>query len=236
MAKDKSTESKPKKQRWYHLVAQAYRVTAPHDKALLPGIIGIFVGVIAIAVLVGVLIGNTAAIVYASIFGVLTGALGAMYFLTRRFERTAFLRMEGQTGSSLAVAQTIRTGWKFEDNPVNMDTRGKGVVFQGVGKGGIVLLAEGGAIIRKPAETSKKRIEKLVPGVPVTVIYVGRGEGEVSLDGLTKAIRKTKKALGRNDRPTVEARLKAIGGAKPPMPKGIDPVRARPDRKGMRGR
>ncbi|WP_062464004.1 DUF4191 domain-containing protein [Demequina soli] len=232
----KNDAPKPKKQRWYHLVLQAYKVTAPHDKYLLPGIIGIFVGIVAIAVLIGLLIGNTAAIIYMAIFGVLGGALGAMYFLTRRFERNAFARMEGQLGASVAVAQSIRTGWTFADEPVNMDGRGKAVVFQGVGKGGIALLAEGGAAVRKPADATKKRLEKLVPGVPVTVIYVGRGQGEVPIAGLNKAIRKLPKALKKNDRPTVEARLKAIGGAKPPMPKGIDPVRARPDRKGMRGR
>ncbi|WP_062518531.1 DUF4191 domain-containing protein [Demequina gelatinilytica] len=233
----KNDAPKPKKQRWYHLIAQAYRTTAPYDKRLLPGILGILIGTIAAFVLFGIfVIGGTIAIVYMSIFGVLTAALLAMWFLTRRFERVAYSRMEGQTGASLAVAQSIRSGWHFEDAPANMDARGSAIVFQGVGKGGILLVAEGGSAARKPAGQAKKRIEKLVPGVPVNVIYVGRGEGEVPLPDLTKAIRRTKKALGRNDRPKVEARLKAIGGAKPPMPKGIDPVRARPDRKGMRGR
>jgi len=233
MAKDSTA---PKKQRWYHLIAQAYRVTAPHDRLLLPGILVIALGTIAIAVVIGLLIGGVAAIIYASIFGVLTGLLGAMYFLTRRFERTAFSRMEGQTGASLAIAQSIRSGWSFEEDPANMDPRGKAVVFQGVGKGGIVLLAEGGGAARKPATQTKKRIEKLVPGVAVSIIYVGRGEGEVPLPKLTKAIRRTPKALKRGDRATVQARLKAIGGTKPPMPKGVDPLRARPDRKGLRGR
>lgn len=233
MAKDKT---RPKKQRWYHLVAQAYKVTAPHDKLLLPGILVIAIGATGIGVLVGILIGGIAAMIYASLFGVMTALLGAMFYLTRRFERNAYLRMEGQTGASLAVAQAIRSGWKFEENPVTMDPRGKAVVFQGVGRGGIVFLAEGGAAAHKPATQAQKRIEKLVPGVPVTIIYVGRGEGEVPLTGLTKAIRRTPKALKRTDRGTVEARLRAIGATRPPLPKGIDPVRARPDRKGMRGR
>ena len=34
----------------------------------------------------------------------------------------------------------------------------------------------------------------------------------------------------------VTKRLKSLGGAGLPVPKGIDPMRARPDRKGMRGR
>ncbi|WP_296667551.1 DUF4191 domain-containing protein [Demequina sp.] len=233
MAKDKTA---PKKQRWYHLVAQAYRTTAPHDKALLPGIIGIIVGGIAVFVAGGLLIGSLAAIIYASIMGVMTALLGAMYFLTRRFERNAYAQMEGQMGASVAVAKAIRSGWAFQDDPVNMDPRGKSLVFQGVGKGGIVLLAEGGSAARKPAQQTQKRIEKLVPGVPVTTLYIGRAEGEVPLPKLNRTIRKTKKALKKADQATVSARLKAIGGAKPPMPKGIDPVRARPDRKGMRGR
>lgn len=233
MAKDTSP---PKKQRWYSLIAQAYKVTAPHDKLLLPGIIGILVGGIALFVLIGLIIGGTAAIIYTSIFGVLTAALGAMYYLTRRFEANAYARMAGQPGAALAVAQAIRSGWEFQDEPVNMDPRSQAIVFQGVGKGGIVLLAEGGGAARKTVQTTTKRIEKLVPGVPVTSYYVGSGEGEVSLAKLQRTIRKTPKALNKNAQATVKARLKAIGGTKPPLPKGIDPVRARPDRKGMRGR
>ena len=34
----------------------------------------------------------------------------------------------------------------------------------------------------------------------------------------------------------VNKRLTALGGVKLPVPKGVDPMRARPDRKGMRGR
>ena len=35
---------------------------------------------------------------------------------------------------------------------------------------------------------------------------------------------------------TVNKRLRALGGVKLPVPQGIDPMRARPDRKAMRGR
>ncbi|WP_062378296.1 DUF4191 domain-containing protein [Demequina pelophila] len=233
MAKDKQPQ---KKQRWYTLIAQAYKVTAPHDKWLLPGILAIVIGGIAAFVIAGLLIGGVFAIVYMSIFGVLTAILGALFFLTRRFESNAYARMEGQTGASLAVAQAIRNGWEFSEDPVSMDPRAGTVIFQGVGKGGIVLLVEGGPAARKQVTATQRRIEKLVPGIPVHPIYVGTREGEVRLNKLQKAIRRHKKALNKNDRATVAARLKAIGGTKPPMPKGIDPLRARPDRKGMRGR
>jgi len=109
------------------------------------------------------------------------------------------------------------------------------VVFRGVGKGGIVLLAEGGGAARRLVDTSTKRFNKLVPGVPVRAIYVGKGEGHVPLTKLNREIRKGKTVLSRGERDQVAHRLRAIGGAKLPVPKGIDPMRARPDRKGMRG-
>ena len=34
----------------------------------------------------------------------------------------------------------------------------------------------------------------------------------------------------------VAKRLRALGGVRPPIPKGIDPTRARPDRRATRGR
>ena len=225
----------PKKQRWYKLIAQAYTSTAPHDKLLLPYILlAVFVP-IALGVAAGLAIGGTVAMVYCVIFGVFVGALAGMFTLTKRFEKTAYGQMSGVVGGSLAVAQSIRNGWSFEDTPEAVDTKGKGVIFRGVGKGGIVLIAEGGGSAHRLVDTSTKRLNKLVPGVPVRAIYVGTEQGQVPLGKLTREIRKGKTVLTRSERDQVSHRLRAIGGAKLPVPKGIDPMRARPDRKGMRG-
>ncbi|MEX0913677.1 MAG: DUF4191 family protein, partial [Demequina sp.] len=141
-----------KKTRWYKLIAQAYQATSAHDKKLLPMMIGIVVLVIGASVVVGLLIGSTIALVYASIFGVLTAALAALFTLTRRFEKSAFTRMEGAMGGSVSVAQSIRRGWTFDEDPVSVDPRGKSVVFQGIGKSGVMLLAEGGNAAKKQVE------------------------------------------------------------------------------------
>ena len=225
-----------KKPRWYKLVAQAYKVTAPHDKWLLPLMIGIPVLVIGLSVVIGLLFGSTIVLVYSIIFGILTAALAAMYTLTRRFEKVMYARMDGQIGASLSIAQGIRSGWAFADDPISVDPRGKSIVFRGVGKSGVVLLAEGGTAAQKQVAAANRRITKLVPGVPVHTIYVGNRDGEVPLAKLTKAIRGNKKALSKNERAAVAARLDAIGGQQLPVPKGVDPLRARPDRKAMRGR
>lgn len=234
-----------KKQRWYQLLAQAYKLTAKHDKALLPLLILTFVLVAGAGVLIGLSIGSTVAIVYASIFGVLFAILAAMFLLTRRFERTMFAQMEGQLGGSLAVAQSIRTGWTFGDEPAALDPRSSAVVFQGVGRGGIVLVAEGGNAARKLVDQTRARYSKLAPGVPITPIYVGNNTGQVTLKRLPKAVRATRKAvygrgigkgLSKNEMAAVRNRIKALGAPKMPVPKGIDPLKARADRKGLRGR
>ncbi|WP_297084368.1 DUF4191 domain-containing protein [uncultured Demequina sp.] len=225
-----------KKPRWYKLVAQAYKATAPHDKWLLPLMIGIPVLVIGLSVVIGLLFGSTIVLVYSIIFGVLTAALAAMYTLTRRFEKVMYARMDGQIGASLSIAQGIRSGWQFADDPISVDPRGRSIVFRGVGKSGVVLLAEGGTAAQKQVAAANRRITKLVPGVPVHVIYVGNRDGDIPLAKLSKAIRGNKKALTKSERGAVIARLDAIGGQKLPVPKGVDPLRARPDRKAMRGR
>ncbi|WP_084103440.1 DUF4191 domain-containing protein [Demequina sp. NBRC 110056] len=224
-----------KKPRWYKLIAQAYKFTAPEDKWLLPLLIGIPVVIIAAFVVIGLQF-STIVLIYLIIFGVLSAALAAMFTLTRRFEKVMYRRMEGQMGASLSIAQGMRSGWQFHDDPISVDPRGKSIVFRGVGKGGVVLLAEGGTAAQKQVTAATRRINKLVPGVPVNTIYVGTREGEVPLKNVPKAIRKNKKALSKSERAAVTARLDAIGGQQLPVPKGVDPMRARPDRKAMRGR
>ena len=49
-------------------------------------------------------------------------------------------------------------------------------------------------------------------------------------------VMKLKPTLTKDEVTVVLKRVKSIGGVKPPIPKGIDPMRARPDRKMMRGR
>ena len=45
-----------------------------------------------------------------------------------------------------------------------------------------------------------------------------------------------KPVLTKDEASAVNKRLKALGGIRPPVPKGVDPTRARIDRKAMRGR
>lgn len=233
------------KQRWYQTLWQAYKVTARADKPLPYILIAAFALPILAGVAFALVVGGLAPWLYGPTIGFALGTLGALWLLTRRFEKAMFAQMEGQMGGSLAIAQSIRTGWSFADEPAAVDTKGKWLVFRGVGKGGVVLLVEGGSAAKRNVTQLTQRLNKVVPGVPVTPLYVGTGEGQIPLKALPKAVRGTKrehfgrgigKGLSTKEISAVNARLRAMGGVSIPVPKGIDPTKARADRKALRGR
>lgn len=225
---------KPKKQRWYHQVWSVYQMTRKQDPNVTWLLLAVFVGIIAVALLIGALWGHP---IYMLVVGVPFAALGAMFVLSRKAERAAYTQIEGQPGAARAALGTVRGGWTFEDEPVAVDPRSRDLVFRGVGRAGIVLVSEGPAHrVGKLLESERRRVARILPNVPVTVIQCGSDDGQVPLTKVAGAVRKLKSTLTKLEVAEISKRLRAIGGAKLPIPKGIDPTRARPDRKGMRGR
>ena len=230
MAKEEAP--KPK---WYSAIFQAFKFVRLYDKTFLPVFIVMVVLILGGGIVVGFLMGTTVGHVYANISGVLLTLLGTLILLTARVDKAAFNRFEHMPGGSLAALQMIRRGWKFEDEPIAVDGKGKAVVFMGVGKGGIVLVAEGGNAAHKTVVTTRKRIQKSVPGVPIHEIFMGDAPNQVNIRKLGKTVKRLKKILSKKERAVIEARLHALGGTRLPVPKGVDPMRARPNRKAMRG-
>ncbi|GII98075.1 uncharacterized protein DUF4191 [Sediminihabitans luteus] len=232
-----SQDAKPKKvkkQRWYHQVWSAYQMTRKRDPMVTWVMLGVFAAIMVIAVGIGLAWGHP---IYMTIVGLPFSLLGAMFILTRRAERAAYGQIEGQSGASRAALGTIRRGWSFDDEPVAFDPRTKDAVFRGVGRAGVVLVTEGPSTRVKRLTTSeKKRINRVLPNVPVTVVECGNDEGQVPLMKIARTVQKLKPTLTKAELGEVNKRLRALGGAKLPIPKGVDPMRARPDRKGMKGR
>lgn len=232
MAKDDA----PKKPRWYRTIFDAFGFVRANDPVFLPVWIVLTVLLLGGGVTLGFVVGGVVGHLYSNLAGVAITVLATLILLTARVDRAAFNKFEGTLGGSLAAVQTIRRGWKFEDQPIEVAGSGRAAIFQGVGRGGLVLIGEGGGAARKIMPAARRRIQRAVPSVPVHEFFVGKGHGELGLRELTKAIRGLKKALSRRERTAVEARLRALGGARLPVPKGVDPLRARPDRKALRGR
>ncbi|MBF0686995.1 MAG: DUF4191 domain-containing protein [Cellulomonas sp.] len=225
---------KVKKTRWYHQVWQAFQITRQSDPAVTWIILAVFLGIVALGVVIGLLINQ---LVYVLILSIPFAVLGAMFVLARRAETAAYTRIEGQPGAALAALGTLRRGWTFTQEPVAVDPRTQDLVFRGVGRPGVVLVGEGPSHrVGKLLEAERKRTARVVSGAPIHLIQVGDGEGQVPLRKLPRTVTKLKPQLTKDEVAVVLRRVTSLGAAKLPVPKGIDPTRARPDRKGMRGR
>ena len=152
--------------------------------------------------------------------------------LTRRAESAAYASWEGQMGAVGAVIQTMLRGkWRGSEQPIAVNPRGMDALYRIVGTPGIVLIGEGhqsGSQLL--ADNERKRLAKVAPGVPIHTVFVTESERAVKLSELRKTLGKFDKKLNRNEIKTVASRLTALG-INLPIPKGIDPRRARPVRK-----
>lgn len=226
--------TKVKKTRWYRQVWQAYTMTRSSDPAVTWWVLGSFVGVMAIGAILGAVFHQQ---VYLLIVAFPFALLAGMFVLARRAETAAYAQLDGQPGAARAALGTIRRGWTFPEEPVAVDPRTQDIVFRGIGRPGVVLVSEGPSHrATRLLEAERKRTARLVAGVPITLIQTGDGEGQVPLRKLPRAVQKLKPKLTKQETAEVIKRLNALGAMRMPVPKGIDPTKARPDRKGMRGR
>jgi hypothetical protein len=223
-----------KKPRWYRQLWQAYTMTREVDPAVLWWMLGSFFGTVAVTAIVGLLTKN---LFFWLFTGVLFGVLLATVVLARRAEKAAYARLDGQPGAAMAALGTIRRGWEFDTEPVAMDPRTKDLVFRGIGRPGILLVGEGPAgRIDRLLESERKRTARVLPTVPITLMQVGTGKDQIELRLLPRKVQRLKPTLTKQEVVEVSKRMRALGAMRLPIPKGVDPMRARPDRKGQRGR
>ncbi len=241
MPKD-SSGKKPRKPGRVAQVRAAYVQARQVDPKIGWWMLLAFLVVLGVAVGIGLLLG---APVYAGILGVPLGALAATIVMTRRAQRAAYRQIEGQPGAAGAALSGLRGGWFTDAQPVaveaarGMDLTDAGLVFRAVGRPGVVLVGEGpSGRAQKALAAERRKVERLLPGVPVTVYRVGSGKGDevVALSALTGRIQRMKPVLTKAEVATVNKRLRALGGVRPPLPQGFDPTKARMDRRALRGR
>ncbi|MEZ0163988.1 DUF4191 domain-containing protein [Kineococcus sp. LSe6-4] len=233
-----SPAPKPKKKRWARTrqLKQVYDMTVRVDPPTRWWLLLAFAGPIVLGLLVGLLVGHP---IYFTILGLLLGVLAGTFVLGRRAERAAYVNLEGQKGAAGAALSSIRRGWTIEQEPVAAEARTQDMVFRALGRGGIVLVGDGPPPrVRKLLESERRKVARVAPNVPVHLFTVGDGgsEGEVPLRKLASRVQRLKPQLTKQEVAAVQKRLKALGGIRPPVPQGIDPMRARPDRRAMRGR
>lgn len=227
-------------------IKQVFSMTRQHDPNVVWWMLLTALLIILAFMLLGLLFD---AVLWLTLISLPLAVLGATLVLGRRAQNAAYLSLDGQPGASGAVLRTLGRSWSYQEEPVAAeagrmrqrsmkDLSNAAMVFRAVGKPGVVLITEGPrAASNRLAKTEQRRTSRVLgDSVPVHVVRVGNGEGELSLPQVSKHIKKLPKKLKSAEVSVVAQRMRALGAAKPPVPKGVDPRRARPDRKAMRGR
>ncbi|GAB3436159.1 DUF4191 domain-containing protein [Phycicoccus ginsengisoli] len=241
--KEKQQSGTPKEPGRLAQVRQVYTAARQVDPTIPWWMLLAFLAVLVVGVGIGALLGNW---VYALVLSIPLGLLAAVLVLSRKAERAAFRSIEGQPGAAGAALGALRRGWYYEQQPVAVDgargTRpedmaGAAFVYRAVGRPGVVLVAEGPTARRsKLIAQERRKVERVAPGVPVTALVVGDEADQVPVRKVSSTMTRMKPVLTKEEAAAVNKRLKALGGVRPPIPAGMDPMRARVDRKAMRGR
>ena len=223
-----------KKRRWYNNLVDAYKITARSYPWIGWVLIACAVVLVALGVLVAALThGNY---VLWIITAVMLALLADMSLLSLLVRRAMYRQIEDTAGAVAAVTTQIKRGWIVSETPLAM-TREKDIVWRIIGRPGVVLISEGvSSRVRPLMRQERKRVNRIAQNVPVHLIEVGKGEGQVPLTKLERTLRKLPKALTKEEVPAVSQRLNALQSTAAPIPKGIDPLKARPNRRAMRGR
>lgn len=233
----KATDGEKKPGRLKQMI-EVFKYTQEMDRSTAPVMIAALLGSIAVGVLLSWWILNSPW--YGIFLGLAVGVLIAMLILARRAERAAFARIKGQPGAALAAMQSIRRGWDVSDEPVQVDARSQKMVFRAAGRAGVAIVAEDStSASMKLMDKERRAVRRVLPqqAIPVHLIVVGDGEDEVPLHKLPAYMTKMKKTLTKDESAQVNLRLNALTRSlRQSVPKGVDPMRARPNRKAMRGR
>jgi hypothetical protein len=179
------------------------------DKKALPITIGSGVGVLAVLVVVGILLGSLINIIMFSVLGVLAGAVTVMVLFGRFAQAAQYRAIEGQPGAAAAIMQSMRGNWTV--TPAVNGNRNLDVVHRTVGRPGVILVGEGDPKrVTLLLSAEKKKTARVAFDVPIFEYQVGDDEGQIALSRLQRKIMR----LPRNLKPAavedLNHRLRAL--------------------------
>lgn len=168
------------------------------------------------------------------ITGLMLGILGGLMIMTRLSTRAMYVKLDGMPGAAGHVLSTaLGRNWQSSEMPVGINPKTQDAVYRAIGRGGIVIVGEGArGRLTRLVNDERSKAQRVASGVPVTVLYVGHADDEVTIAKLAPTIKSLPKKI---DRATMAAVIKRVDSvsqslASLPIPKGIDPQRVRAPR------
>src|SRR3954468_22243893 len=196
------------KQMW-----QVFQMTRRYDSSIVWLLILCLVVPVGAAIVLGVVLGgNVLGLVLYIIAGVLAGVLIGLIVLGRRAEKAAYGQIAGQPGAVGAVLKSgLRRNWAGSEMPVNVSPRSQDAVYRAVGRGGVVLIGEGPRSRTQPMlDKERANVHRVLPNVPINLLYVGPDVDSVSLHKIVPALAKYKRALTKAEVIAVSNRLSSL--------------------------
>jgi hypothetical protein len=156
--------------------------------------------------------------------GVLAAFIAGMLIFSRRAQRSMFAQAEGQPGAAgWMLQQQLRGDWRLTQAVAG--TAQLDAVHRLVGRPGIVLVGEGAQHrVRGLIAQEKKRIARVSGDTPIYDFIVGTGDGDVPLSKLNRHLLKLPSNLSKEQVSSLDKRLSALSGARPPLPQGPMPT------------
>lgn len=213
-----------KSPKWISQIVDSYKFTKPLDPSIRWVLPLTFVGSFAAIFAIGTALGSGAFGLTLKFTAIAWAILLTMLVFGKKAEKAAYASVESVPGAAAQVLKTLRGGW-FTTPAVEIN-KNQEIVHRLVGRPGVVLIIEA-----KPgsqiAQVARQKAARWVGETPITEIWVGRGDGQVPMPKLTKAVRKLPKVLRPAEVTELRRKLDAAAGGSLPIPKGPMP-------KGMR--
>jgi hypothetical protein len=213
---------------------QVFQMTRKQDSTAIWWMALAFFAPILLGIVAGFILSGDAPLGFALwiIAGVLGGVLLFLIVLGRKAEKAAYAQIEGQPGAVGAVLKSsLRRGWTASEMPVAVSPRTQDAVYRAVGNGGVVLIGEGPqSRTQKMLDEERRRVTRILPNVAVNFLHVGPDEDSIPLHKLAGRMARFKRSLNKSEVYAVSNRLSSLGKNQLPIPKGVDPLRARAPR------
>jgi hypothetical protein len=199
-------------------------------------LVAIFVVCIGLGVGIGLLLPPFAlwSLILWGVTGLMLGVLASLITMTRLSTSAMYKQIDGMPGAAGHVLSTsLGRNWQSSEMPVGVNPKTQEAVYRAVGRGGVVIVGEGArGRLTRLINDERSKAQRVATGVPVTVFYVGHGEDEVPIAKLASSIKGLPKKIDRATMAAVIKRLSSVSQslASLPIPKGIDPTKARAPR------
>lgn len=207
----------------YRAIREAFSLTRKSDRRLIPYLILTFL--IAAGIVWGLAYLLTDWLWISMIPAVIIGLLAAMILFSRRAQRSAYDKAEGQPGAAIYVLRNMRGDWRITEAVAA--TAQLDAVHRVIGRPGVVLIAEGSPHrVKSLLAQEKKRVARVAGDAPIYDLVVG-AEADVPLRGLSVKLTRLPRNLSKVQVSALDRRLAVLGQARMPIPQGPAPQGAK---------